>query len=325
MSKADDKNDRNAIDFDELDRAVASVLNAPEQTEGETDASVSVRDGKSATEINAVKTTEPSIPHEEPLQETNEPNSPSAEDMSKPSAVSAQDLHPVLSKPVQRGRFLDMVHPAHDMAPRGPNAPVTRPSARTTPLIADKTFVSDVVSPEPTTESVLATPEPPSRSFTSPSAVPKPQTPAVLEEPVDFFAPTPKDADAKHDEPALSPFIPDAKVEKRPLGAFSPSDSPLADTSLPVGEALTERLVEVESEDNVVDANEPTISRTFTPFTTKASATPATSLAIGSGTKPSNVKAAKRSKGTFIWLTVFLVVALIGFGVGATLYFVVFK
>ena len=327
MSKADDNTDRNAIDFDELDRAVASVLNAPDETDDGSDSSVSVRSGDHhKSEAVEVKPTESTAPLEEPVPDDGEADPKIEEDSKKPSPVSAQELHPTVTKPVQRGRFLDMVHPAHDMAPRGPGGPVTRPGARMapvdSPVAADQTFVSDVVSPQPPTVSVPAASETAPHS-SSPSAVPKPQTPAVQQEPVDFFAATGEDDTAKPDEPSLSPFIPDAKVEKRPLGAFSPADKPSADTSLPVGEALTERLVEVESEDNVVDANEPTISRTFTPFTTKPSAkSPTTSLAIGSATKTSK---AKRSNGTFIWLTVFVAVALIGFGVGATLYFFVLK
>jgi len=361
------------IDFDELDRAVASVLTSPDEDQ--------------PAEPVIVRNEPPvSTPSEEPVAEESVPvvapdttDTPDVDDTSEPVAVStptakvgtsAQALH-TTAKPVQRGRFFDMVHPSQDMRPRSgaPISPVPRP----VPAAANQTFVSDVVAPQPTS---APTPEPMIQPLIS-DPTPEPETPVVSEptpEPTDFFAASPDDSNP-HDgpeTPVVSPFIPDAKVEKRPLGAFSgQSDAPAAST-LPMGDQLHQELVQVESEDNVIETAESPIpvtpkpevkkdekrasigTHTFAAATIPAAvsapapvSTPVTAPKpfetfekhekpekpakapkpekIKPLPKPHVDKAPKYGKGTLIWVTVAIAVMLIGFGVGATLYFVVLR
>lgn len=99
------------------------------------------------------------------------------------------------------GRFMDMVHPSSDMRSSSPVA--ARPTTPTTPT-----------TPAPASR----LPEPP--RFTQPEA--------PVKTPVE---PTPSAADWS--STLESPFLPDAKVEKRPLGGVEPeTPSPLLSSLL---------------------------------------------------------------------------------------------
>lgn len=366
------------IDFDELDRAVASVLNTPAGAKPAEQTVVAVQSQPTVTApvapAPAPAVTTPSVSESEPVTVRTSMPQPvvaqpyTAPEQPKPAAVSAQDLHPIAQKPVQRGRFLDMVHPAHDMAARPAPAsiPVTPSPAPAVSPSTNQTFVSDVVAPTPTP--AAQTVEPVVSPVAAPEVVPsEPEAPAEPEpttpqpaEASDFFANNPSgDDQSKAADTTPSPFIPDAKVEKRPLGAFSVGENGLAPSSLPFGDELHEKLVQVESEDNIIaTAESPIPEKTDTSFFgKKAGAKEATeSVAVPAVTSPSSApaatqdekevkphhglfdhathdkapkkrveKAPKHGKGTLIWVTVAIAVMLIGFGVGATLYFVVLQ
>lgn len=109
------------------------------------------------------------------------------------SPVVSEVEKPVLSSPVTRsapaarrssGRFMDMVHPSSDMRTRE-------------------------------TPAVIPAPQPEVASATSQAAAdPQPAAPVVAEINNDLAAPI--------EDPLASPFLPDAKVEKRPLGGGTP-------------------------------------------------------------------------------------------------------
>ena len=280
-------------------------------------------------------------------------DSPKAGDISSQDPVATKDFHSRPIKPVQRGRFLDMIHPSHAAAQRP--ATVSHQAAPVASRM-NQTFVSDIVAPHPTTppaafqptvEPVMA-PTPIAdgthASLDEPSAIPAPETPAVQGEPVDFFAGSPTESTAKAAEPLASPFIADAKVEKRPLGAFSEA------TPLPVGDALHQRLVQVESEDNIIDTAESPIPSRFdqSALSLKSEVSKVSEVVkkieekVQKPAKPPkpqkshknaspiapklrSVKTVKRHRSLVIWITVGIVVLLIGIGVGATLYFAVLQ
>lgn len=160
------------IDFDELDRAVNSLIGAKPvsdtpapTTPGDTSTSVQVTNG-------------------------------SAPQSSVPSPAAM----PPLATRRTSGRFMDVVHPSSDMR--------TSPPAQTPAAAA-----MDPVAPSMPT--VLA----PAMPDTQPHDMP---------DPLDFHgfdAPTPDSSAssvaAVSTTPLETPFIADAKVEKRPLGAFS--------------------------------------------------------------------------------------------------------
>lgn len=254
------------IDFDELDRAVSSVLgqrSSGDNTAATAQASVSgdsaqVVDTSQAVNVNNAQTT----------------------------ASRSQSTTPLAIK--RRGKFMDMVHPSADMTSSAP--PVT--PARTKPLI--EPLSSSVIPEEPQTEVVDEPDEPeviePTAKLDESNALigaePVPVENLLPEhttesEVVDVKTPTvedvakvdesdpapttlvsenesvpaepPKEQDSlyvdpldlshpeetvqeeaiaehtaevpPHVEPVTTPFLADAQVEKRPLGAFGDAES----------------------------------------------------------------------------------------------------
>lgn len=177
------------IDFDEIDRAVSSVTN-------------------------------PGVDAPKPQE-----FSAAAGQRSEPAISS----HPAPSLAARRssGRFMDVVHPSSDMrssssqptlfsrqevAPRTP-APMTAPAVAFEPVAP---------RPEPAVES---TSEPTTGAFHWPDPIDVSTPPAPVETPLAPSLVTTEEIAS----PLESPFLFDAKVEKRPLGAFSlpESDMPL--------------------------------------------------------------------------------------------------
>lgn len=183
--------------------------------------------------------------------------------VTKPTAASSPDSEST-SVPVSRpkptvaatppavrrssGRFMDVVHPSSDM--RGASVP-ERSAPRDVPVkpTFEETLVSKPAAPTPaeipepapivnapSTDwpdpldfqgfSLEETPVMPSPTPPPKPVAPKPETPA---------------------EPLESPFLSDAKVEKRPLGAFSSTDEPTSsDDKEPEETPLLEAPDEVE-------------------------------------------------------------------------------
>ena len=175
-------------EFDELDKAVASVLQptAPVDTP------------------SAAVTPTPDVSEEpsEPVAEliTEPITAAPAEPASQPSVPQAAPAAPRVRS---AGRFMDVVPPSTFT----PHTPLPAPPERAEPL---KPAVEALVAPAP---------------FEQP-------------DPLDFnglAAPEPTALPAQEataDEPLATPFLSDAKVEKRPLGAFS--DTPkIADDEAP--------------------------------------------------------------------------------------------
>ncbi|MDB5160382.1 MAG: hypothetical protein JWO99_645 [Candidatus Saccharibacteria bacterium] len=222
------------IDFDEIDRAVSSVT------------------GKDSEVSAAITTSEPtpeiSVPTEtiETLVDTTE-----ATAIASPAARRST------------GRFMDVVHPSSDMRPNG----ITVPSPRREEAVPERAEVVD--SPE---EPVVE-PTAPSTAFHWPDPIevaesaPVEETPApepVVEELPPVAPPSEEDLDLIDDEdeeaaPLESPFLTDAKVEKRPLGAFSTADTGLGlplleDFPAPTAEPALAPAPEIEQETSDVPA-----------------------------------------------------------------------
>lgn len=202
------------IDFEELDRAVSSALGtsgpitdvspAPAPTPTAVVSPTPAPVSAPAPAPSPVVSTAPSVPFvasnapaATPLRHasdihTRQTVTPRAVDM--PATIAQPDVAPtetVREAPsiVRRstGRFMDVVHPSSDM--------------RTAPVLAPRpsqTIVTPVTQPEPVATEPVEAPELPVFSF----------EPTV-------------EADAT---PLETPFLSDAKVEKRPLGAFSAYD-----------------------------------------------------------------------------------------------------
>lgn len=158
------------------------------------------------------------------------PTPPSIPDTPSVSVPVSQPKPTVSSTPAARrssGRFMDVVHPSSDM--RGASVP-ERSAPRDVPV-------------KPTFEETLAPKSVPSATptFSEPSK-PAPVASADWPDPLDFQGfsleetprtpkpePAPVVEESQEEAPAQpleSPFLSDAKVEKRPLGAFSANDEP---------------------------------------------------------------------------------------------------
>lgn len=288
------------IDFDELDRAVNSLIN-PDGTATPADS-------------NSSSASIPVVSLETPASPT-----------------------PPLAERRSSGRFMDVVHPSSDM--RGSVAP--RPTQPGSPQ------QQPVVQTEPQQESTIS-----------------------MSDPIDEGASALAEAEPDDsNEPLESPFLADAKVEKRPLGAFSnevhdssPSmstpnpaitepdleslslDSPIEvttkssnqpiDSGTPLPAELQTDVLSIEAnEDSVVTkAEEPASMPDTTPIG-PTSITPQYTQQPSTGDKPAgNIFATEAYKkpqvvkgkksGLFIILWIFLLLV-VGAGIGAAVYFFV--
>lgn len=202
------------LDFDELDRAVNSLIGA------------TPTDGTKAPDVTT------------PVVETPAPAptvSPTSEPVTPTSAVTTQPLAAKRSS----GRFMDVVHPSSDMrssTPVAPVAPVSRqglslqPVNRPTPspIVAESDVPAIVNTPAEEKPALTEWPDPLDMAQSESSdeiTISAPSTPSALDA---AMAASLSDANM----PLDSPFIPDAKVEKRPLGAFS-SDTSSSSETLP--------------------------------------------------------------------------------------------
>ncbi len=230
------------IDFDELDKAVNNLMK--ESTTGTT----------AVVEPDTPSSGQPAEMADSPLSvdaaaESVEPvvaQSPSTSRVSESSAAA-----PVVRR---RGQFMDIVAP---QSSKKPTFPVNRQSVTIQPTTPDITLEAPAPQPEDTTVVTQATVV---------DAEPKENTATdSLPDPIDFEstshekaddvsvdeAPATKEvpsepiltADEPTDAPLTSPFLPDAKVEKRPLG------TPATLTLDTLGSELAKEKTEVAGDD----------------------------------------------------------------------------
>jgi len=236
------------IDFDELDKAVSSVL-----------------EGNSPTPAAA-----PTSPAPVPVQTSSSSPAP-IDDQSSEVPISVSTPAPAIipAPPRRSGRFMDVVHPSSDMkgdAKPSSERPIVTTGMRIEPL--SNNIVPEDAAPAqqaaqadaPTPEKLpVSLPVDPGSLVSTPDTTDEAKWPDPLDVAVastsytgtqepDSGAPAEVSSDGEvsvlaGSEPVeqptdapKSPFITDAKVEKRPLGAFSdPSAQPAA-----AAEAATE-------------------------------------------------------------------------------------
>lgn len=224
------------IDFDELDRAVNSLM-APSDD--------------AATTPTAAPVAEPSQPAPVPAAA---PTPPPSETSPQPADRPAAVVTPAARR---GGRFMDMVHSSSDMKGRSTVAPsregITIPAPRsTTPAPAAPIEPTDQL--DETVNTPVATPTPAFDSEVT-SAVPSVELDAgtdslTMPDPIDMdtsgqkaddsaadkvseidTVPAEEPSDESQIQGTESPFLADAKVEKRPLNAdpLTPVAPPLVD------------------------------------------------------------------------------------------------
>lgn len=205
------------IDFDELDRAVSSLMrttpsddmtDTTDTTETPSDSNTeSVKTDESNQDTApAVDVHTPSISSENELSQTKEPEDISSLDTIQPAASAT----PV----ARRGRFMDVMRPStRDTKKSSSFGSISREGTSLRPM-------SDAVKPETSSLEV-----PSEQSNDSESMAPEVNPfdfSKGLESPTESEEPTPESI--SESMPLSSPFLPDAKVEKRPLGR--PADAP---------------------------------------------------------------------------------------------------
>ena len=185
------------LDFDELDKAVNSLMND-------------------------------SIEGEAPKPDTDTPSESLAPSTPTPASSPATR---------RRGQFMDVMHPSSNMRQAAP-APVTHQALSITPpmvseaVTPDDSASTDDVSPIPSgelsDEQPVDAPEDASSTWGEPSEEAASE-PVLAEEAVD----TPSEPlldQTQTDDSLTSPFLPDAKVEKRPLGEPVPYAEPVLES-----------------------------------------------------------------------------------------------
>ncbi len=215
------------LDFDELDRAVNSLMtNVP----------------KSASPGDEEK--------EKTLDIAPTPDDPKPQDQTEPSErpepiMPSRPAVPAAPATRRGGRFMDVVHPSADMTKPDTPRPVSRQGVTLEPLGTSQK-IADIVpkkreAPEkaeepeekPEDSSVAVAPKP---DMTMPEKTEEPAPASDWPDPLDMAAskePEEKKEEAEVPEPEVeeptpapltSPFLPDTKVEKRPLGGVAPEE-----------------------------------------------------------------------------------------------------
>jgi hypothetical protein len=202
------------LDFDELDRAVNSLIGGTSVHATEPDEPAAI-DITSAVQNSHVAPVAAFVP--QPVV--------AAEPVVAPVAPAAtQPPTQPLAARRSSGRFMDVVHPSSDMRTSASQStgPMSRVGVSITPTaaVAQPTPAPVIAPPQ-----VVSTEWPDPLDFqgytdtpVAPAADPVAvvsTTPAVIDEPV-VTQPDPESVG-----PLESPFLTDTKVEKRPLGAFS--------------------------------------------------------------------------------------------------------
>ena len=212
------------MDFDELDKAVNSLmagvdsskrnvaLDEPEEKVVSLESTIdNAKDGSDAAVVPVASAVESSAQPDEPIASALDPVPAPAP---TPSSVAPA---PLATK--RRGQFMDVMHPSSDMKT------AAKPVRRDTVVIA------------PVASATNSMPE-----VKQPAAAPEEEATSVLSS-------FPEKAPEALAEPLSSPFLPDAKPEKRPLGGLAaPADIPEAPTNEPA---------EVPSDDSDIEKQTP--------------------------------------------------------------------
>lgn len=218
------------LDFEELDKAVNTLMAGVDSTKRNTafddpeDVVVSLAIDD---EVADKKQPEP-VP--QPAESVDAPTA-EVEATTEPVLAAAPSQTSLATK--RRGQFMDMVHPSSDM-----KSAVKPPVRRTTIVV---TPPAEATPEEPIT-SVPEVDVPTLADYNSDSA----EQPS-LEDESDTTTPEPM---AANPEPLSSPFLPDAKPEKRPLGGIA-----ISDESTPASEQS-----ELDKYDNDTEVAEPSVA-----------------------------------------------------------------
>lgn len=241
------------IDFDELDRAVNSLMSPVDQPQADT---------PTTSPQPAPATAAPSVTAQPPV-------APPATSTVQPPAAQEQPVSARPATPAARrtGRFMDMV-----------STSASKPTPSLSPPSREGLAISPrQLSVEPTAPIAPAAPVVSEPVLTQP-APSVPVTSTSMPDPLDMMAPAGQDDSSGTEEspltetspfnqdtaPIESPFLADAKVEKRPLNPGTMFDSPEASepvlTEEPVGTGADEPSADIEKEMPEKKQDEPLVN-----------------------------------------------------------------
>jgi hypothetical protein len=238
------------LDFDELDQAVSSVLGKDQDTSKDEPAPKAA--DKSSDDAKAAEPTAVAIKPE-----------PIVEKPADPTPAVAPAVSPAQKR---RGQFLDMVHPSADMRSRStPSSGSSRPKLApvSNNVVPDEPAKPAAKPVETPAVAVSTTPEPaltipePEKATPEPADSVKAEDAKPADSAKDITWPDPLDvmssSDSKTDEEpetekspeptatpsegSQTPFVTDAKVDKRPLGAFGAAESSTPAEETPAAES----------------------------------------------------------------------------------------
>jgi hypothetical protein len=258
------------LDFDELDRAVNSLMtNVPKsepQADGTPEKTLDIPSTSGdGDELSFDKVTEAAkkVTDEAPMTDTTEKSVVSPTPEPRASAVAqhaSNSVRPTAPVPANRrgGRFMDVVHPSADMSKPDSPKPISRQGLNLEPLNSSSQKIADVVpqkkdaaetapkaatsveenTPEEKPTTATPVPQEPAKTATPDEPTSENKPTSDWPDPLDMMTSEPEkkeetpsepempqvEAEPETSAPLTSPFLPDAKVEKRPLGGTATED-----------------------------------------------------------------------------------------------------
>lgn len=299
------------LDFDELDKAVNSLMsNVPKDT--------AVADAEPPTRTVELPET-PAAPAAASLAVTTPANVPEVTapvpdpPAVTPTEATAEEVTPAETIPVtatprpapavpaarRGGRFMDVVHPSSDMKSTVP----PRVSREGTTLAPAADISPSPAAPVTDVEPVVAeAPEVKNETSATDTTWPDPLDSAS------FSLPPEGEAPADEQEPLSSPFIAGTKVEKRPLGGATPAGDAVAQPDVepetqaqssegaqlppqppqdePLPAELDTTIMAVEETDHHEEAPAVVAPVVPTPMSTETPPVPSASAAVGAASIP---------------------------------------
>ena len=238
------------IDFDELDRAVSSLMKTVPEDEKEVvtpedTAPVVTLGGGGTAMADTPATVTATVSDDVPSSTAqNVPPLQSEEDLSQvqePAPATEESVTSAPTPAVRRGRFMDVMPGSRDAKRPQPAAPASRQGVTLQPTGAPvETEEPAVAEATSSATDALTMPDPLALTDTSSEDM----NPDVsMTEPVEVEAESAATTElAEEAAPLSSPFLPDAKVEKRPLGRPAEA-APTVDLAAELSAASNEPLV----------------------------------------------------------------------------------
>lgn len=243
------------IDFDELDRAVSSLMGSVPKEGDKKDTNESATPAQepsvqSSAEVNlapaGAQLESPVVPEASVLDEPQVTETAASDSATTADSAPSNQPEPSSTPPVRRGRFMD-VKPTggRDSARPAPSRPVSRQAPALQPVGGEAEFPPEQTSAsEPAFDQPSSADQPDPISFqpaaTTGSEVEDSELLASAKDQVDSILGDEPQASteevAGYSEPLDSPFLPGAKVEKRPLGRPAEAAAPVVDLASELAE-----------------------------------------------------------------------------------------